>query len=60
VGTSISMKNLFFNVPARRNFLKSNAAETRHIVDEFIHVALSFPEIFFSFTSNGQQVFHLG
>ena len=58
-GTSISMKNLFFNVPARRNFLKSNAAETRHIVDEFIHVALSFPEIFFSFTSNGQQVFHL-
>ena len=59
VGTSISMKNLFFNVPARRNFLKSNAAETRHIVDEFIHVALSFPEIFFSFTSNGQQVFHL-
>jgi DNA mismatch repair protein MutL len=58
-GTSISMKNLFFNVPARRNFLKSNTAETRHIVDEFIHVALSFPEIFFSFTSNGQQVFHL-
>ncbi len=58
-GTSISMKNLFFNVPARRNFLKSNAAETRHIVDEFIHVALAFPEIFFSFTSNGQQVFHL-
>lgn len=58
-GTSIAMKNLFFNVPARRNFLKSNAAETRHIVDEFIHVALSFPEIFFSFTSNGQQVFHL-
>ena len=58
-GTSISMKNLFFNVPARRNFLRSNAAETRHIVDEFIHVALAFPEIFFSFTSNGQQVFHL-
>ncbi|HLO80372.1 MAG TPA: DNA mismatch repair endonuclease MutL [Chitinophagaceae bacterium] len=58
-GTSIAMKNLFFNVPARRNFLKSNAAETRHIVDEFIHVALSFPELFFSFTSNGQQVFHL-
>mgnify|MGYP006327224869 FL=1 len=53
------MKNLFFNVPARRNFLKSNAAELRHIVDEFIRVAMSFPEIFFSFTSNGQQVFHL-
>ena len=59
VGTSIAMKNLFFNVPARRNFLKSNAAELRHIVDEFIRVAMSFPEIFFSLTSNGQQVFHL-
>jgi DNA mismatch repair protein MutL len=58
-GTSIAMKNLFFNVPARRNFLKSNAAELRHIVEEFIHVALSFPQLFFSFTSNGQQVFHL-
>ncbi len=58
-GSSIAMKNLFFNVPARRNFLKSNAAELRHIVDEFIRVAMSFPEIFFSLTSNGQQVFHL-
>lgn len=46
-GTSIAMKNLFFNVPARRNFLKSNAAEMRHIVDEFIHVALAFPRCFF-------------
>ena len=59
VGTSICMKNLFFNVPARRNFLKSNAAEMRHIIDEFIRVALAFPQIFFSLTSNGQQVFHL-
>ncbi len=58
-GTSIAMKNLFFNVPARRNFLKSNPAELRHIVDEFIRVAMSFPHIFFSLTSNGQQVFHL-
>ncbi len=58
-GTSIAMKNLFFNVPARRNFLKSNAAELRYIVDEFIRVAMAFPEIFFSLTSNGQQVFHL-
>jgi DNA mismatch repair protein MutL len=58
-GTSIAMKNLFFNVPARRNFLKSNAAEMRHIVDEFTRVALSFPHIFFSLTANGQQVFHL-
>jgi len=59
VGTCISMKNLFFNVPARRNFLKSNPAETRHIIDEFIRVAMSFPHIFFSMTSNGQDVFHL-
>ena len=58
-GTSIAMKNLFFNVPARRNFLKSNAAELRHIIDEFIRVAMSFPEIFFSLMSNGQEVFHL-
>ena len=58
-GTSIAMKNLFFNVPARRNFLKSNPAEMRHIVDEFIRVALSFPDIFFTLTSNGQEVFHL-
>jgi len=53
------MKNLFFNVPARRNFLKSNAAEMRHIVDEFIRVALAFPNIFFSLSSNGQEIFHL-
>jgi DNA mismatch repair protein MutL len=58
-GSSIAMKNLFFNVPARRNFLKSNAAEMRHIVDEFTRVALSFPHIFFSLISNGQEVFHL-
>ena len=58
-GTQITMKNLFFNVPARRNFLKSNAAELRHIVDEFIRIALSFPGIFFSLSSNGQEIFHL-
>ena len=58
-GTSIAMKNLFFNVPARRNFLKSNPSELRHIIDEFIRVAMAFPEVFFSLTSNGQQVFHL-
>jgi DNA mismatch repair protein MutL len=58
-GTSIAMKNLFFNVPARRNFLKSNAAEMRYIIDEFIRVAMAFPDIFFSLTHNGQEVFHL-
>lgn len=58
-GTSIAMKNLFFNVPARRNFLKSNAAELRHIIDEFTRVALAFPEILFTLNSNGQELFHL-
>jgi len=58
-GTSIAMKNLFFNVPARRNFLKSNAAEMRHIVDEFIRVAMAYPELFFSLNANGQELFHL-
>jgi len=58
-GTSIAMKNLFFNVPARRNFLKSNNAEMRHIVDEFTRVALAFPQVFFSLTANNQEIFHL-
>ena len=58
-GTSIAMKNLFFNVPARRNFLKSNQAETRHIIEEFTRVALAFPSIFFSLSSNGQELLHL-
>ena len=58
-GTSIAMKNVFFNVPARRNFLKSNPVEMRHIVDEFIRVAMAFPEISFFLTANGQEMFHL-
>lgn len=60
VGTSIAMKNVFFNVPARRNFLKSNAVEMRHIVDEFTRVAMSFPGISFSLTANGQEIYRLG
>lgn len=59
VGTSISMKNVFFNVPARRNFLKSNTTELRNIIDEFTRVAMAFPEVKFGLTSNGQQVFAL-
>ena len=59
VGTNLCMKNLFFNVPARRNFLKSNASELRHIADEFIRVAMAFPQVFFSLQSNGQQMYHL-
>lgn len=58
-GTNISMKNLFFSVPARRHFLKSNTTEMRHIVDEFMHVALAFPAITFVFNANGQELFHL-
>ena len=59
VGTSIAMKNVFINVPARRDFLKSNAVEMRHIVDEFTRVAMAFPEISFSLTANGQEIYHL-
>ena len=58
IGTSISMKNLFFNIPARRNFLKSNSAELKHIIDEFTRVALAFPEVYFSLSSNGSDVYH--
>ncbi len=53
-GTTISIKNLFFNVPARRNFLKSDTAETRHILEEFNRVVLIHPEITFSLTNNGK------
>lgn len=58
-GTSISIKNLFYNTPARRNFLKSDPVEMRHIVDEFQRVVLANPHIFFSMHHNGQEVFHL-
>ena len=58
-GTSISVKNLFYNIPARRNFLKSNSVEMRHIIDEFQRVALAHPEIFFSLHSDNNELFHL-
>jgi DNA mismatch repair protein MutL len=58
-GTNIAMKNLFFNVPARRNFLKSNPVELRHIVDEFIRVSLAYPSILFTLNNNGQDLFYL-
>lgn len=58
-GTSIAMKNLFFSVPARRHFLKTNTTETRHIVEEFMHVALAFPSITFIFEAGGMELFHL-
>lgn len=58
-GTSVAMRNLFFNVPARRNFLKSNPVEMRHIVDEFQRVALSYPEIAFSLYQQDLEVLTL-
>jgi DNA mismatch repair protein MutL len=58
-GTSISVKNLFYNTPARRNFLKSNPVEMRHIVDEFQRIALANPTVFFTLHHDGQEVYHL-
>ena len=58
-GTSVSVKNLFYNIPARRNFLKSNAVELRHVVDEFHRVALAHPAIHFVLFNNGSEMFNL-
>lgn len=58
-GTNTSVKNLFFNVPARRNFLKSNTVEMRHIIDEFQRLAIANPDIFFSLHHNNAEIFHL-
>ena len=58
-GTTFTVKNLFFNVPARRNFLKSPQAEMRHIVEEFTRVTLMNPEIGFTLTSDGKEIYHL-
>jgi DNA mismatch repair protein MutL len=58
-GTSIAVKNLFFNTPARRKFLKSNTVELRNIIDEFIHVALANPHIGFSLIHNDKEVYRL-
>ena len=58
-GTTISVKNLFFNVPARRHFLKSATTELRHILDEFTRVALASPAISFRFWNNGTEQYHL-
>lgn len=58
-GTNIMVKNLFYNVPARRNFLKSNTTEFRHIVDEFTRVALAHPKIAFRLRHNNTDQFHL-
>jgi DNA mismatch repair protein MutL len=58
-GTSISVKNLFFNIPARRAFLKADNIEMRHILDEFQQIALAHSDIFFSLHHNNEKIFHL-
>jgi DNA mismatch repair protein MutL len=58
-GTSLMIKNLFFNVPARRNFLKSDSAELRHIIEEFQRISLVNPSISFTFINNGKPLFQL-
>ncbi len=58
-GTSISVKNLFFNIPARRNFLKSNPVEMRHILEEFQRIALAHPEISFCLIQSDETVYDL-
>ncbi|MCS7037349.1 MAG: DNA mismatch repair endonuclease MutL [Saprospiraceae bacterium] len=59
VGTSVAVRNLFYNVPARRNFLKSDPVEMRHIIDEFQRIALANPDLSFSLHHNDQEIFHL-
>lgn len=58
-GTSFSVKNLFFNIPARRNFLKSDTVEYRHVLDEFHRVAMAHPNIHFTFFHNGSEMYNL-
>jgi len=57
-GTSVAVRNLFFNVPARRKFLKSDPVELRHILEEFARIALPNPEVFFSVYHNDQELYH--
>ncbi len=58
-GTNIQVKNLFYNVPARRHFLKSATTELRHILDEFTRVALAHPQVGFRFFNNGTEQYNL-
>lgn len=59
VGTNISVRNLFYNIPARRKFLKTDSVELKHIIEEFTKVALTRPEIGFSLSHNGKDIFVL-
>lgn len=58
-GTTVSVKNLFFNVPARRNFLKSNTLELKYLIEEFFHVALVHCNVGFTFINNEKLLFQL-
>ena len=58
-GANFSVRNLFYNVPARRKFLKSDTVEFKHIVSEFIRVALTRPDVGFTLTHNGKDVYVL-
>ncbi len=58
-GSNFAVRNLFYNVPGRRKFLKSDNVEFKHIISEFTHVAMTRPEIGFSLTHNGKDVFVL-
>ena len=59
VGSSFSVRNLFYNVPARRKFLKSDNVELKHVIEEFTHVALTRPEIGFTLIHNDKDVYVL-
>ncbi len=58
-GTNICVRNLFFNIPVRRKFLKSDTTELRNITNEFLRVALTYPELTFSLSNNGEEIYHL-
>lgn len=58
-GTQIQVRNLFYNLPARRKFLKNDSIESRHIHEEFIYQAISYPELSFSYFNNDQLVYQL-
>lgn len=58
-GTSIEVRNLFYNVPARRKFLKSDSSELKHIIEEFTHIALTRPDLSFTLTHNDKPIYTL-
>jgi DNA mismatch repair protein MutL len=59
IGTSFTVNNLFFNIPARRKFLKSNTTELRHIIETFQRIVLTYPDIHFSLTHNNSDIYQL-